>query len=199
MFFSPMVNQAEVPGGMLGAPRQWYARPELQPLLKKEMEAMLPYVGQIRWGVNVGTLPDGRMFWRVRQPIKANRVSGRGTLYNNVYDILLVYDADHPKSVHGTSIRAYLEGPHDLNWLQSRVNRSLRSPKYIPHVLKDQADGSRYLCTSHYNNFSGSFDDPRGVASAKTSLLCAIKWLHNYECGLLSQAHWKKFHEHGAI
>ena len=78
-----------VPSGMLGT-QQWYSRPEMQQQLQLEMEVMKPHVGEIKWGVNVGTLPDGRMYWKVRQPIKAERANGRGTLYNNVYDILLV-------------------------------------------------------------------------------------------------------------
>ena len=195
----PVVLRANsmVPSGMLGT-EQWYSRPEMQQQLQIEMALMKPYVGEICWGVNCGTLPDGRMFWRVRQPIKAERANGRGVLYNNVYDILLVYEPDHPKGKWGTSVHAYLKAPYDITWLQSRVNRSPRKPKNIPHVLTDN-EGNKYLCTAHYNDFGTSYSDPRGVCTAKTALLCAIKWLHNFECGLLSKEHWDKFQEHGTL
>lgn len=58
-----------VPSGMLGT-QQWYSQPEMQQQLQLEMEVMKPHVGEIKWGVNVGTLPDGRMYWKIRQPIK---------------------------------------------------------------------------------------------------------------------------------
>ncbi|QUO35810.1 hypothetical protein KFE16_04540 [Clostridiaceae bacterium Marseille-Q4149] len=186
-----------VPSGMLGT-QQWYSQPEMQQQLQLEMEVMKPHVGEIKWGVNVGTLPDGRMYWKIRQPIKAERANGRGTLYNSVYDIMLVYEPDHPKGKWGTSVHAYLKAPNDLTWLQSRVNRSPRTPKNIPHVLTDN-EGNKYLCTAHYNDFGTSYNDPRGVPTAKTALLCAIKWLHNFECGLLSQEHWNLFQQHGRL
>ena len=94
-----------VPSGMLGT-QQWYSQPEMQQQLQLEMEVMKPHVGEIKWGVNVGTLPDGRMYWKIRQPIKAERANGRGTLYNSVYDIMLVYEPDHPKGKWGTSVHA---------------------------------------------------------------------------------------------
>lgn len=192
------LRTAMVPSGELGATQQWYTRPEMQQQLQIEMEVMKPYVGTIQWGVNVGTLPDGRMYWKVRQPIRAYCANGRDTLYNNIYDILLVYEHNHPNGQWGTSVHAYLKAPNDLTWLQSRVNRSPRTPKFIPHVLTD-GEGIKYLCTAHYNDFSSDYSDPRGVPTAKTALLCAIKWLHNFECGLLSQEHWALFHEHGRL
>ena len=168
----------EVPSGMLGA-TQWYSKPEMQKQLQMEIACMKPHVGEVKWGVNCGTLPDGRMYWRVRQPVRAKRANGT-YIYNSIYNLLLVYEPDHPKGMWGTSVHVYLEGPFDLTWLQSRVNRSPRVPKRINHTLAD-SKGKRYLCTSRYDRFGTDYGDARGVPTAKTALLCAIRWLHVFE------------------
>ena len=52
----------DVPVGKLGA-TQWYTRPEMQEQLAFEKAGMLKYIGTPVWGVNCGTLDDGRMFF----------------------------------------------------------------------------------------------------------------------------------------
>lgn len=187
----------DIPPGVLGSD-QWYTKPENQQQLQFEMKSMEPFVGKPKWGVNCGTLEDGRMYWLVGQRIKADRKNGRGSLYDRTYEILLVYQPNHPQGEWGTSVHAYLRAPHDLNEMRRRVNSSMRTPKNIPHVLTD-VNGMQYLCTAHQNDFGTTFTDPRGVPTAKTSLLAAIKWLHNFECGLLSQKHWELFQKHGIL
>ena len=186
---------SKVPLGILGAGTpvtQWYQRPEMQNMLDAEMEAMKAVLGDIKWGKNCGKLDDGRMYWKVRQRIKMDG------LYDTVYNILLVYEPNHPSAQYGTSVHAYLMAPNNLDYLQMRVTQSNRTPKVINHVLVDK-DGVKYLCSASGGDYGTSLSGSKGAVSAKQSLLYAIKWLHNFECGLLSQAHWEKFQQHGAL
>ena len=186
------VELNSIPQGRLEAPSQWYNRPEMQQLVNAEKEAMKPFLGKMEWGKNCGVLSDGRMYWKVRQRIKMD------DLYDTTYTIMLVYEPDHPRAQHGTSVHAYLMAPNNLDYLQKRVNLSNRTPKTINHVLTDR-EGNKYLCTATPQDYGTSLSGAKGMLSAKQSLLYAIKWLHHFECGLLSQAHWNKFQMHGEL
>ena len=186
----------DIPSGKLGAV-QWYTRPEMQEQLAFEKAGMLKYIGTPKWGVNCGVLDDGRLFFKVRQRIKANRKNGT-PLYDEVYDIMLVYQPDHPNQEWGTSVHAYLSGDNNVNRMQRRVDDSPRTPKKINHLIPDD-EGMFYLCTAHVKDFGTSYDDPLGVPTAETALLAACKWLHNFECALLSKKHWEKFQEHSTL
>lgn len=186
----------DVPQSKLGAV-QWYTRPEMQQQLAFEKAGMLKYIGTPKWGENCGTLDDGRMFFKVRQRIRADRRDGT-PLYNEIYDLMLVYQPNHPNEEWGTSIHVYPIGHNNVERMQKRVDESERTPKDINHLLTDD-DGFFYLCTSQVDDFGTSYYDKRGVPTAETALLVACKWLHNFECGLLSQKHWNKFQEHKTL
>ena len=94
---------------------QWYqGYPQL---LDAERAAMYDFQGD---KAVLGTLADGRACWCVRcQPI----IAGREKWDCRVYEICLVYDANHPRAVCGTSVKAYLLNP-TLEDLQEIVNLS---------------------------------------------------------------------------
>ena len=83
---------------------QWYER--YPQLLDAERAAMYDFQGD---KAVLGTLADGRACWCVRcQPI----IAGREKRDCRVYEIYLVYDANHPQAVCGTSVKAYFTKPY---------------------------------------------------------------------------------------
>ena len=114
------------------------------------------------------------------------------------YDLLLVYDNDHPKARYGSSVKAYLLNP-TVDQLQDIVNRTSGvSPKNIPHLLMDE-HGEIYLCSADTRDVSTSLDSKGGITSAAMSLRFALRWINIFELGLIDPVTWSKFHRHGEI
>lgn len=169
---------------------QWYQR--YPQLLDAERAAMYDFQGD---KAVLGTLADGRACWCVRcQPI----IAGREKQDCRVYEIYLVYDANHPQAVCGTSVKAYLLNP-TLEDLQEIVNRSPNvSPKVIPHLLKDER-GALYLCSTDSAYVSVDGSSAKGITSAATSLRYALRWINAFELGLLDPVTWGNFQKEGVI
>ena len=169
---------------------QWY---ESDPdLLMAEKAAMYDYKGN---RAKFGVMRDGRAYWQVRcQPA----IAGKDKRNCRAYDIVLVYDNDHPQTRYGSSVKAYLIRPTIAD-LQEIVNKTPGvSPKNIPHILRDSS-GELYLCSADTSNVSTSLDSSRGITSAATSLRFALRWINIFELGLLDPVTWMKFQGHGQI
>ena len=160
---------------------QWYQRNDMQKQLKFEIEDMKTVLpDKIEWGKNFGILQDGRLYWKIHQPIRSDG------LFDNMYDIMLVYEPDYLCSPNNTSIPAYLLAPNDLDHIHARLNQSDRMPKHLSHILVDKY-GIKCL-----NTVSG-VNNTIGTVTARQSLIYVIKWLFILEFGLLSSQHWEKF------
>ncbi len=170
--------------------KQWYeSNPDL---FMAEKAAMYDYQGN---RAKFGVMRDGRAYWRVRcQPA----IAGKDKRSCRAYDIVLVYDNDHPQARYGSSVKAYLIRP-TITDLQEIVNKTPGvSPKNIPHVLRDP-NGELYLCSADTSNVSTSLDSSGGITSAATSLRFALRWINIFELGLLDPVTWGKFQGHGQI
>lgn len=191
---------------------QWY---ENDPdLFRAEKAAMLDFQGK---KARFYILKDGRACWMVSaRPLVASmnkcanctmqsckkrcfvqKANAKGTMCRK-YDLLLVYDNDHPKVRYGSSVKAYLLNP-TVDQLQDIVNRTSGvSSKNIPHLLRD-GNGELYLCSADTSDVSTSLDSKGGITSAATSLRFALRWINIFELGLIDPVTWSKFHRHGEI
>ena len=114
------------------------------------------------------------------------------------YDLMLIYDNDHPQVRYGSSVKSYLLSP-TVDQLQDIVNRTSGvTPKKIPHLLPD-GNGELYLCSADTRDVSTSLDSAGGITSAATSLRFALRWLNIFEDGLIDPVIWGKFQRHGEI
>ena len=191
---------------------QWYEKnPDL---LTAEKAAMYDFQGK---KARFCILKDGRACWMVssrplvasmnkcanctmqncKKRCAAQKTNAKGTMCRK-YDLLLVYDSDHPQVRYGSSVKAYLLNP-TVNQLQDIVNRTSGvSPKNIPHLLWD-GNGELYLCSADTSDVSTSLDSKGGITSAATSLRFALRWINIFELGLMDPVTWGKFQEHGKI
>ena len=177
--------------------QQWYQLPKNQDLLRTEIAVMEPWVGKPVMGKNCGILPDGRFYWKVHVPIHKERRDG-SVMFHTEYDLLLVYEANHPSVSYGSSIHCYPVGENGLARMRQRVWEHGRTPSHLPHLVTDK-DNRLYLCTWNTGAFGTELKDAKGVPTAAASLKRAIYYLTNLEAGLLNQAHWEKMHKEGAI
>lgn len=191
---------------------QWYEKnPDL---LRAEQRAMSDFQGhKARFYI----LKDGRACWMVSaRPLVASmnkcancmmqsckkrcfaqKANAKETMCRK-YDLLLVYDNDHPKPRYGSSVKAYLLNP-TVDQLQDIVNRTSGvSPKNIPHLLRD-SNGELYLCSADIRDVSTSLDSKGGITSAATSLRFCLRWINIFELGLIDPVTWSKFQRHGEI
>lgn len=175
--------------------RQWYMTDT--ELLNDERAAMrMKYPSAVE-----GRLSDGRMTWTLKLPhILCDTIPGRDT---NTWELLLVYDADHPsvsansqatkyRERYAGSIKIYPLSP-TVAQLQSRASKYGRS--FVPHLLEDEF-GNRYLCTFRPQDFKAGMRAGEAVLSGANAFTQAIKWATHYELGLKDDAIWKKFCEH---
>lgn len=191
---------------------QWYEKnPDL---LTAEKAAMYDFQGK---KARFCILKDGRACWMVSaRPLVASmnkcanctmqsckkrcfaqKANAKGTMCR-MYDLLLVYDNDHPKPRYGSSVKAYLLNP-TVDQLQDIVNRTSGvSPKNIPHLLRD-GNGELYLCSADTRDVSTSLDSKGGITSAATSLRFSLRWINIFELGLLDPVTWGKFQGHAEI
>ncbi len=191
---------------------QWYEKnPDL---LTAEKVAMYDFQGR---KAKFCILKDGRACWLVsaRPKVACKSKCAKCTMQNckrrcissnsnpqgimcRKYDLMLIYDNDHPQARYGSSVKAYLLNP-TVNQLQSIVNRTSGvTPKNIPHLLRDE-NGELYLCSADTRDVSTSPDSAGGITSAATSLRFALRWLNIFEDGLIDPDIWRRFQKHGEI
>jgi len=191
---------------------QWYERNHS--LLTAEKAAMYDFQGK---KARFCILKDGRACWQIssrplvasmnkcanctmqscKKRCVAQNANAKGTMCRK-YDLLLIYDSDHPQARYGSSVKAYPLNP-TLDQLQDIVNRTSGvSPKNIPHLLKDD-NGELYLCSADTCDVSTSLDSKGGITSAATSLRFALRWINIFELGLIDPETWCKFQRHGEI
>lgn len=194
---------------------QWYERnPEL---LKAEKAAMYDYKGK---AAKFHIMEDGSASWLVsgRPRVPSERKCANCSMQNckrrcvsaNInakeikcrkYDLLLLYDSDHPQVRYGSSVKTIPLRP-SISEMQEIVNRTPRiRDKRIPHLLRDSRTGQLYLCSADTTNVSTDLDSPGGVTSAATSLRFAFRWINAFEVGLIDDPEetWAKFQRHGEI
>lgn len=191
---------------------QWYEK--TPDLLTAEKAAMYDFQGK---KAKFCILKDGRACWMVssrplvasmnkcanctmqncKKRCVAQNANAKGSMCRK-YDLLLVYDNDHPQARYGSSVKAYLLNP-TVDHLQDIVNRTSGvSPKNIPHLLRD-GNGELYLCSADTRDVSTSLDSKGGITSAATSLRFALRWINIFELGLIDPVTWGKFQRHGEI
>ncbi len=208
-FVLPTIPETVVSAG------QWYENnPEL---LKAEKRAMYDYMGE---KAVFHIMKDGSASWlvsaRPRVPCFEKcrnctmknckrRCTPEGVNARNVqcrkYDLLLLYDQDHPQVRYGSSVKTIPLQP-TISDLQKIVNRNPNIPddeKSIPHLLLDDRTGELYLCTADKADVSADIASNRGVTSAATSLRFALRYINIFELGLLDHETWAKFKNHGEI
>lgn len=192
---------------------QWYERnPEL---LRAEKAAMYDYKGN---EAKFHIMDDGKASWivssRPRVPCKSKcanctmqnckkrcvspNVNARGVMCRK-YNLLLVYDNDHPQVRYGSSVKTIPLSP-SIGDLQEIVNRTPGvTDKRIPHLLSDPESKQMYLCSADTQNVSANLDSAGGITSAATSLRFALRWINIFELGLIDPVTWGKFQRHGEI
>jgi hypothetical protein len=142
-----------IPKGILNIEFHWYERdPEL---LKAEVEMMKKFFPYFK----LEKLDDGKFCW-----IGDIRT---GLIGNNSFNIMLVYDNDHPNNKsYGGSVKVYLIDP-SLEELEKDLGVTL------PHTIKGN-NGHRYLCTSDPKDFIVT---ESASMSAASCLAWAVKWI----------------------
>jgi len=138
-------------------------------LLEDEVEAM----NFLFSGFQLLQLPDKRLAWQ--GIVAPNLVTGKK------WEILAVYDHDHPQERGGSSVKVFLVNP-TLDELCQRLG-------FIPHhILRSEQDG-RYLCTMAPD----AVKKGERVTSAANNLLRASKWLICAEMVLLGMMTREEF------
>jgi hypothetical protein len=171
---------APSPKQVVAAP-QWYeSNPALQ---EAEIAAMRAFEPDAQFGY----LPDGKMFWpiRIRPEIAGERKD---------WTFLAVYDADHPQKRWGGSVKFYPVSP-SYDEMRRMVEASSVTPKFIPHMLRDE-DDQMYLCTQHYQLVKAGHSAGEEVTSAAACLRMAMVWVNYFEYGLHDQEIWSEFQRH---
>ena len=159
---------------------QWYrSNPSLQ---RAEIEAMHKFRPELRHSY----LPNGNMYWEAQL---TPEICGSSRSWN----LLLVYDPDHPKQRWGGSVKVYPVRPN-IEEMQQLLKAAAVKPKIIPHLLEDDYK-NLYLCTAHYSYINKD----NTITSAATCLRYAIRWINFFELGLLDQETWADFQKHNKI
>ncbi len=166
-----------IPKGKL-AVTQWYERdPELLEMEKIAMNKAFP-------NFKLEKLNDGRLYWigELTPGIYETKFKERIT-----YNVMAVYNNNHPQQVMGSSVRVYPILP-DVDEL---INRCGFRPY---HLLRDSSD-NLYLCTNEADNVATGTK----VTSAASVLGWAVKWLVAYELVLTGDLSKEQFNVHGGI
>ena len=146
-----------VPKQILGASFYWYERdPEL---FHDEVKAMNHYFPKYK----LTKMRDGRIAWH-------GKIKPENIRKNSVWEIMVVYDNNHPhNNSWGGSLRVYSVVP-DLNAYARKKNLN------IPHTLRDSF-GNLYICTAH----PGDFDVGDVITSASSAVGWAATWISKFE------------------
>lgn len=161
-----------IPAGKL-AINQWYEKdPSLFAAEKAAMARAFPYF-------KLDKLDDGRLAWIGELNI--------GVMGNTSWNIMAVYNNNHPQQVMGSSVRVYLVDP-DINDLIEGIG-------WTPtHLLRD-SNNQVYLCTAE----AGNIKTGKEVTSAASVIAWAVKWLMAFELVWTGDLPREKFNEHGGI
>jgi len=161
-----------IPAGKL-AVNQWYEKdPGLLSAEKAAMAYAFPYF-------TLDKLDDGRLAWIGELNI--------GVMGDTSWNIMAVYNNNHPQQVMGSSVRIYLVDP-DINDLIDGMG-------WTPtHLLRD-SNNQVYLCTAE----AGNIKTGKAVTSAASVIAWAVKWLMAFELVWTGDLPREKFNEHGGI
>jgi hypothetical protein len=161
-----------IPAGKL-AVNQWYEKdPALLQAEKAAMAHAFPYF-------TLDRLDDGRLAW-----IGALNI---GVMGDTSWNIMAVYNNNHPQQVMGSSVRIYLVDPD----IQEVVGGLGWTPT---HLLRD-SNNQLYLCTAE----AGNIKTGKEVTSAASVIAWAVKWLMAFELVWTGDLPKEKFNEHGGI
>lgn len=161
-----------IPAGKL-AINQWYEKdPYLLEAEKAAMAKAFPFF-------TLEKMDDGRLAW-------IGQLSP-GVVADSVWNIMAVYNNNHPKQVMGSSVRVYLISPD--------INDLIEGMGWAPtHLLRD-SDNQLYLCTAEADDIKVG----KKVTSAASVVGWAVKWLLAFELVLTGDLPKEKFNEHGGI
>jgi hypothetical protein len=161
-----------IPAGKL-AVNQWYEKdPGLLAAEKAAMAHAFPYF-------TLDKLDDGRLAWIGELNI--------GVMGDTVWNIMAVYNNNHPQQVMGSSVRIYLIDPD----IQEVINGLGWTPT---HLLRD-SNNQLYLCTAEAGNIKAG----KEVTSAASVIAWAVKWLMAFELVWTGDLPKEKFNAHGGI
>jgi hypothetical protein len=165
-------NGISIPAGKL-AVNQWYEKdPSLLVAEKAAMSRAFPYF-------TIDKLDDGRYAWIGELKI--------GVMGNTSWNIMAVYNNNHPQQVMGSSVRVYLIDPD--------INDLIEGMGWTPtHLLRD-SNNQVYLCTAE----AGNIKTGKEVTSAASVIAWAVKWLMAFELVWTGDLPREKFNEHGGI
>ncbi|GHT23891.1 hypothetical protein AGMMS4957_16080 [Bacteroidia bacterium] len=162
-----------IPAGKL-ALNQWYEKdPGLLSAEKAAMAHAFPHF-------QLEKLEDNRLAWIGELNIG---IKGDDTSWN----IMAVYNNNHPQQVMGSSVRIYLVDPD----IQEVINGLGWQPT---HLLMD-SNNQLYLCTAE----AGDIKTGNKVTSAASVIAWAVKWLMAFELVLTGDLPKEKFNEHSGI
>lgn len=167
------VNPANViPKGKLAALTQWYdENPVLLEAEKTAMAKAFPYF-------QLDKLEDGRLYWYGALNI--------GVLGNNVWNVMAVYNNNHPEQIMGSSVRVYLVEPD--------IQEIIDGLGWAPHHLLRDSNNQLYLCTTE----AGYVKTGDEVTSAASVIAWAVKWLLAFELVLTGDLTREEFDQpHG--
>jgi hypothetical protein len=161
-----------IPAGKL-AVNQWYEKdPALLAAEKAAMAHAFPYF-------TLEKLDDGRLAWIGELNI--------GVMGDTSWNIMAVYNNNHPQQIMGSSVRIYLVDPD--------INELIEGMGWTPtHLLRD-SNNQLYLCTAE----AGNIKTGKEVTSAASVIAWAVKWLMAFELVWTGDLPREKFNEHGGI
>lgn len=167
---------------------QWYVKyPDLLDYEKKAMYEINPSARLIKVEEKTGTLG-----WLISlHPV----VCGS----RKHWELLAVYDHDHPHKRWGGSVRMYPLSPNINQMKNMVINSGIKYDRstIIPHLLSDGKE--IYLCTQDMNNINDGSGKDKKITSAAACLRFASRWITVFELGLIDQKTWDLFNQHGKI
>ena len=161
-----------IPAGKL-AIKQWYEKDSgLLAAEKAAMARAFPFF-------ELEKLNDGRLAWTGALNI--------GVMGDTSWNIIAVYNNNHPQQEMGSSVRVYLVDP-DIQEISDSMG-------WLPtHLLRD-SNNQLYLCTAEV----GDIKTGKEVTFAASVIACAVKWLMAFELVLTGDLSREKFNEHRGI
>lgn len=164
-----------IPDTTLASLKQWYeTNPMLLEAEKAAMHKLLP-------NFTLDKLDDGRLYWYGALNI--------GVLGDNVWNVMAVYDNNHPVQKMGSSVKVYLVEPD--------INEIIENLGWRPHHLLIDSNNETYLCTTEAEYVKA--DVNKAVTSAASVLGWAIKWLTAFELVLTGDLSMEDFNTPGKI
>lgn len=154
--------------GKLAALLQWYERDPM--LLEAEKAAMNRDFPQF----SLTKLSDGRLAW-----VGEVRLNVMG---NNAWQLMAVYQSNHPVQQMGSSVYVYLVDPS----IESLIDQL----GWRPHHLLPDSNNHLYLCTTEASYVHATNTK---VTSAASVMRWAIKWLLCFELVLTGDMTMEEF------